>query len=57
MFSYNDMYDYYRIEFYNKIGSYTVNLGESSLIDKDDLDNLLTLIENMHFCIYHKKED
>lgn len=57
MFSYNDMYDYYRIRFYNKIGSYTVNLGESSLIDKNDLDNLLTLIENMHFCIYHKKED
>lgn len=49
MFSYNDMYDYYRIRFYNKIGSYTVNLGESSLIDKDDLNNLLTLIENMHF--------
>ena len=57
MFSYNNTYDYYRIGFYNKIGSYTVNLGESSLIDKDDRDNLLTLIENMHFCIYHKKED
>ena len=49
MFSCNNMYDYYRIGFYNKIGSYTVNLGESSLINKDDLDNLLTLIENMHF--------
>lgn len=57
MFSYKDMYDKYRIRFYNEIGHYAVNLGESSLIDKDDLDNLLTLIENMHFCIYHKKED
>lgn len=57
MFSYKNKYDKYDIEFYNKIGPYTINLGKSSLIDKNDLDNLLTLIENMHFCIYHKKED
>ena len=57
MFSYKDMYDKYDIGFYNKIGHYTINLGKPSYIDKDDLDNLLTLIENMHFCIYYKKED
>ena len=57
MFSYKDMYDRYHIKFYNEIGPYDINIGEPSLIDKDDLDNLLTLIENMHFCIYHKKED
>ena len=57
MFSYKDMYNKYDIGFYNKIGHYTINLGKPSYIDKDDLDNLLTLIENMHFCIYYKKED
>ena len=49
MFSYKDMYDRYHIKFYNEIGPYDINIGEPSLIDKDDLDNLLTLIENMHF--------